>query len=248
MQSGADRVCWGGWFWFCAWLTSQSTSSWLESVLWDGSRLDRTQVNSIITTQTIPLLEAVATPIAAVRHQELPLEEGVLSGSHSHRPRCSPDPNPLIIDHRHLSPLIMSTISLHSSRIPLPALLLFGRSCLLLCALLPIFVLFSDLSKILTSADQHSVQTTHFLEKEDSLPPTASSLHSGDRKMQLSTFKQTRKNASSGIYLLHELPQNSTKDCGSWNKVTCWTSKTDGTYSRWSPRTPSAYSRWVLWI
>ncbi len=52
---------------------------------------------------------------------------------------------------------------------------------LLLCALLPIFVLFSDLSKIFTSADQHSAQTTHFLEKKDSLPPTASSLHSGDR-------------------------------------------------------------------
>ncbi len=99
--------------------------------------------------------------------------------------------------------------------LPLPALLLFGRSCLLLCALLPIFVFFSDLSKILTSADQHSAQTTHFFEKEDSLPPTASSLHSGDRKIQLSTFKQTRENASSGIYLLHELPQNSTKDCGS---------------------------------
>ncbi len=97
----------------------------------------------------------------------------------------------------------------------LPALLPFGRSCLLLCALLPIFVLFSDLSKILTSADQHSAQITNFLEKEDSLPPTASSLHSGDRKIQLSTFKQMRENASSGIYLLHELPQTSTKDCGS---------------------------------
>ncbi len=43
--------------------------------------------------------------------------------------------------------------------------LLFGRSCLLLCALLPIYVLYSDLSKILTSADQHSAQTTHFLGK-----------------------------------------------------------------------------------
>ncbi len=95
------------------------------------------------------------------------------------------------------------------------ALLPFGRSCLLLCALLPIFVLFSDLSNIFTSADQHSAQTTHFWEKEDSLPPTASSLHSGDRKIQLSTFKQMRENASSGIYLLHELPQTSTKDCGS---------------------------------
>ncbi len=48
MQTGANRVCWGGWFWFCAWLTSQSTSSWLESVLWDGSRLDRTQVISLV--------------------------------------------------------------------------------------------------------------------------------------------------------------------------------------------------------
>ncbi len=44
MQTGADRVCWGGWFWCCAWLASQSTSLWLESVLWDGSHLDRTQV------------------------------------------------------------------------------------------------------------------------------------------------------------------------------------------------------------
>ncbi len=34
----------------------------------------------------------------------------------------------------------------------------------------PYFVLFSDL-KILTSADQHSAQTTHFLEKEDSCLP-----------------------------------------------------------------------------
>ncbi len=85
--------------------------------------------------------------------------------------------------------------------------------CSALCSLFLFF--FSDLSKILTSADQHSAQTTHFLEKEDTLPPTASSLHSGDRKIQLSTFKQTRENASSGIYLLHELPQNSTKDCGS---------------------------------
>ncbi len=43
----------------------------------------------------------------------------ILSGSHSHRShhqRHSPDPNPLIIDHRLLSPLIKSTISLHSSR------------------------------------------------------------------------------------------------------------------------------------
>ncbi len=95
------------------------------------------------------------------------------------------------------------------------ASLLFGHSCLLLCSLLPIFVLFSDLSKILTSADPHSAQTTHFLEKEGSLPPTASSLHSGDGKTQLSTFKQTRENASCGINMLHELPQTSTNDCGS---------------------------------
>ncbi len=57
-----------------------------------------------------------------------------------------------------------------------------------------------------------------------------------------------KENASCGLYMLHELPQTSTKDCGSWNKVTCWTSKTGGTHSRSSSRTPSAYSRWVLWI
>ncbi len=50
----------------------------------------------------------------------------------------------------------------------LPASLLFGRSRLLLCTLLPIYILFSDFCKILTSADQHSAQTTHFWEKEDS--------------------------------------------------------------------------------
>ncbi len=54
--------------------------------------------------------------------------------------------------------------------VTLPALLLFGCSRLLRCALLPIYILFSDLSKILTSADQDSAQTTHFREKEDSLP------------------------------------------------------------------------------
>ncbi len=70
----------------------------------------------------------------------------------------------------------------------LPASLLFGRSRLLLCALLPIYVPFSDLSKILTSADQHNAQTTHFGEKEDSLPPTTKSLHSRDGKTQLPTF------------------------------------------------------------
>ncbi len=80
---------------------------------------------------------------------------------------------------------ILCKSGLFKSQIFLPALLPFGRSCLLLCALLPIFLLFSDLSKILTSADQHSAQTTIFGAKEDSLPPTASSLHSGDRKTQL---------------------------------------------------------------
>ncbi len=75
--------------------------------------------------------------------------------------------------------------------------------------LLPIFVLFSDLSKILTSADQHSAQTTNFFGKRRLF---TSSLHSGDGKIQLSTFEQTRENASSGIYLLHELPQTFTKD------------------------------------
>ncbi len=106
--------------------------------------------------------------------------------------------------------LFMIIIFFGEIYLQLPASPLFGRSCLLLCALPPIYELFSDLSKIWTSADQHSAQTTHIL------PPTASSLHSGDGKAQLSTFKQTRGNASRGIYMLHELPQTSTKDCGSW--------------------------------
>ncbi len=42
-------------------------------------------------------------------------------------------------------------------------------------------------------------------------------------------FTQSRDNASRGIYILHDLPQNSTKDCGSWIKVTCLTSKTGRT-------------------
>ncbi len=74
--------------------------------------------NSITTTQTVLHPEAVAIPVAVVGHQEPPLEEGVLSGSRSHQSRhqlCSSDPNPLITDHHHLSPLIRSTISLHSS-------------------------------------------------------------------------------------------------------------------------------------
>ncbi len=91
----------------------------------------------------------------------------------------------------------------------LPASLLFGRSRLLLCSLLPIYILFSDFSKILTSADQHSAQTTHFWEKEDSLPLSASSLHSGDRKTQLPTLwhRNGKENTSCGIYMLHELLQ-----------------------------------------
>ncbi len=57
MQTGADRVCWGGCFWFFAWLTSQSTSSWLESVLWDGSRLNRTQVISLVPVWLLWILD-----------------------------------------------------------------------------------------------------------------------------------------------------------------------------------------------
>ncbi len=129
-------------------------------------------------------------------------------------------------------------------RSPLLALLLFGHSCLLFCALLSIFVL----SKILTSADQHSAQTTIFGKQKYSLPPAASSLHSRDKETQRSTFKQMRENASRGIYLLRDLLQTSTKDCASWNKDTCWTSKTGGTDNRSSSRTPSAYRPWVLGI
>ncbi len=55
--------------------------------------------------------------------------------------------------------LVFSPDAPHESPIGFPASLLFGCSCLLLCTLLPIFLLLSDLSKILTSADQHSAQT-----------------------------------------------------------------------------------------
>ncbi len=51
------------------------------------------------------------------RHSHCCLEEGVLSGNHSHHQRHSPDHNHLITEHRHLSPLIKSTINaLLSSR------------------------------------------------------------------------------------------------------------------------------------
>ncbi len=58
-------------------------------------------------------------PVAIVGHQEPPLEEGVLSGSHSHLSHHqvhTPVSTHLITDHRNLSPVIKSTISTHSSR------------------------------------------------------------------------------------------------------------------------------------
>ncbi len=72
--------------------------------------------NSIRTTQTGPHSEAVAGPVAVVGRQEPPLEEGVLSRNHSHHQQHSPDHTHLITEHRHLSPLIKSTISTHSSQ------------------------------------------------------------------------------------------------------------------------------------
>ncbi len=75
--------------------------------------------SSITTTLIIPHPEAVADPFAIVGCQEPPLEEWVLSNWRRGTLLRSPDPNPLIIVlllyHRHLSPLIKSTISLHSS-------------------------------------------------------------------------------------------------------------------------------------
>ncbi len=59
--------------------------------------------------------EAVAAPFVALGRQELPLEEGVLSESHSHHQPHSPDHNHLSTNHRHLSPLSPSTIRRHSS-------------------------------------------------------------------------------------------------------------------------------------
>ncbi len=72
--------------------------------------------SSIKTTQTGLHPEDVAGPVAVVGRQEPPLEEGVMSGNHSHHKRLSPDHNHLITEHHHLSPLIKSTISTHSSQ------------------------------------------------------------------------------------------------------------------------------------
>ncbi len=80
--------------------------------------------------------------------------------------------------------------------------------CSVLCLL---YMNFSQISlRFELQQISHSAQTAHIF------PSTASSLHSGDGKAQLSTFKQTRGNASRGIYMMHELPQSSTNDCGSW--------------------------------
>ena len=47
------------------------------------------------------------------------------------------------------------------------------------------------------------------------LPPTASSLHSGDGITTAYIQREERENAPCWIHLLHELLQTSTKDCGS---------------------------------
>ncbi len=142
------------------------------------------------------------------------------------------------------------SIRLVAIELSLPASLLFRCSCLFLSALLPIYCTFlSDLSMILTSADQHSAQTTHFLGKRRLFASHCQQLTFWRQKNTAADILTDGKEmASCGIYMLHELPQTTTKDCGYWNKVTCWTSKTGGTHSRLSSRTPSAYSRWVLWI
>ncbi len=99
-----------------------------------------------------------------------------------------------------------------------------------LCALLPVYVLFSDFSKILTTADQHSAQTTHFgtniklktfrdwntTTKKGTFASHCQQL-TFRRKENTAAYFQTdqKEDASCGIYLLHKLPQTSTKDHGS---------------------------------
>ncbi len=76
-------------------------------------------LSSITTTQITPHPETEAIPVAAIGCQGPPLKEGVLSGifsHHSHRPRCSPEPNHPITNCQHLVWLITIPISLHSTR------------------------------------------------------------------------------------------------------------------------------------
>ncbi len=55
--------------------------------------------DSTRTTLTALLPEAMAVPVVALGRQEPPLEEGVLSESHSHYQPCSPDHNHLSTNH-----------------------------------------------------------------------------------------------------------------------------------------------------
>ncbi len=62
--------------------------------------------------------EAMAGPIAVVGRQEPPLEEGVLSGSHSHLSHHqlhTPDPTHLITDHRHQTSSVLYQRTLPNS-------------------------------------------------------------------------------------------------------------------------------------
>lgn len=137
---------------------------------------------------------------------------------------------------------------------------------LLLTALRFALSLFIFYLIILTSANQHSAQTTKLginvnlqtlgtggLQKSEIFHPSSlpsPSAYIPEGKTQLPALKRIRKrNASSTIYLLHKLPQTFTKDCCSWNKVTYRTTKPDGTHNRASSSwTLSAFSRWVPWI
>ncbi len=104
MQTGADWVCWGGWFCSCAWLASQSTSLWLESVLWDGSRLDRTEVISLVPVWLLWIWDMCGWLPGSLRCWRYLL--GHLSAvQHSlsvHGQVCCQDPQPCMVWMLHL--------------------------------------------------------------------------------------------------------------------------------------------------
>ncbi len=84
--------------------------------------------------------------------------------------------------------------------------------CSVLC---PLYMYFSQISLRFELQQISTVLKQHIFWKRR-LFSSHSQQFTFDGKAQLSTFKQTRGNASRGIYMMHELPQTSTKDCGSW--------------------------------
>ncbi len=97
------------------------------------------------------------------------------------------------------------------SKVLFPALLPFGRSCYC-SALCSLFLFFSQIFLRFLLQQISTVLKQHIFWKKRTfcLPLPAVYIPETDKYSCL-TFKQMRENA----YLLHELPQTSTKDCGS---------------------------------